>query len=483
MLNKLTQYVQATCHFLFLAAYLFSPAASSQPLSEKIDALIQEALPHASIGIIIKDSETGQIIYSKNKEKLLVPASGMKLLPSAAALYQWKPNHQFKTTLSEKNQTIYLTFSGDPSLTTDKLKALLLNLKNNNSNTIEGDLVLDTSRFKAPYYPDGVSYDDLGWYYAAPDTAAILNDNIATYDFISPKNLGETIQIKPKNTQQALTLMNQVRSVNKDTAKNHCGLNIEIKPNNTLRLFGCLAEAAEPKTMSLAVPNPILFAKQTVQHILDDNQIKLKGKLLDGHTPSDAKLIADIPSNHLIKLMTHMLQDSDNLYANSLTKQLGYAVTGEGTYKQGAFAIQKILSKHANLNMNQLELADGMGTRYNLVTPEQLMMLLTTLYHDKKHSKIFLNALPKAAVSGTLLDRLRNTPLEKKVLAKTGSMHDVSSLSGYIIRANASPIIFSIIINGINKPLNTAKTLEDKILLLIHDEYINKHQPKVISTV
>ncbi len=115
-----------------LIACLFNHSVFSSDVSEKISTLIHEQLPHATVGIHVKNADSNAVVYHQNSDKLLVPASGMKLLPSAAALYQWKPNHQFKTTLSEKNQTIYLTFSGDPSLTTDKLKALLLNLKNNN---------------------------------------------------------------------------------------------------------------------------------------------------------------------------------------------------------------------------------------------------------------------------------------------------------------------------------------------------------------
>ncbi|MCH9756508.1 MAG: D-alanyl-D-alanine carboxypeptidase/D-alanyl-D-alanine-endopeptidase [Gammaproteobacteria bacterium] len=478
MLNTLIQRL-IPC---LLSVCLLSPITYATPLNEQIDNLIEQTLPHATIGIFIKDAKTNQIIYRKNANKLLFPASSIKLLTAAAALYQWHPEIHFNTILSQKDQTIYLTFNGSPSLTADDLKTLLINLKKNNINLIKGDIILETSRFKPPYYPDGVSYDDLGWYYNAPDTAVILNENMEAYDFISAKNLDEPIQIKSHNTQEALTLINHVTTVDKSKAKNHCSLNIEMKPNNTLRLFGCLAQSAEPKTMKLAIPDPILSAKKIIQQILDDNQIILKGKILDGHTPIDAKLLASIPSNNLTQLVTEMLQNSNNLYANSLTKQLGYALTEEGTYKQGAFAIKKILAENTTLDMNQLELADGMGTRYNLVTPEQLVILLTDIYHDKKHRQIFLNALPKAAVSGTLEDRLKKTPLEKKVLAKTGSMHDVSSLSGYIIRPDANPIIFSIIINGINKPLNIAKTLEDKILLLIQDEYINKHQARIIST-
>jgi len=467
-LEKRTLPVRLYVLIWIVVACSSSQTAFSEAASKKINLLIQQQLPHATVGALVKDAETGEVIYSKHANKLLFPASSMKLFTAAAALYYFKPDHHFSTILSEKNNHIYLTFEGSPSLTKNDLIALIQHLKKNNITRIEGNFVLDTSRFKPPYYPQGVSYEDLGWYYAAPDTAVMLNENAETYDFISAKKRGDFIHIKSKTSQPALTLINQVKTVSQNEAKHHCDLNIEIKPHNTLRLFGCLAERAEPKRMNLAVPDPILLATNVIQQALKKNNIVLKGKIIIGRAPTDAKPIASMPSHDVSQLVTHMLKESDNLYANSLTKQLGYAFTHEGTYKQGAYAIKQILQKHTALDMNQIDLADGMGTRYNLVTPEQMVILLTALYNNKQLKPLILKALPEAGVSGTLQDRMKKTVLEGKVFAKTGSMHDISSLSGYVINPDGRKLIFSIIINGVNQPLSRAKALEENMLLILN---------------
>ena len=403
----------------------------------------------------------------QSHDKLLSPASNVKLFTAAAALYHLKPNHHFLTTLSQKNENFYITFSGSPSLTIANFTDLLLNLKKNNIKKISGDIILDTSRFKAPYYAGGESYDDLGWYYSAPDTTVILNENTEAYDVISAKKLGKPVTIKPKSAEKNLTVINQIITVNKEQEKEHCNLNVEILANNTLRLYGCMVQESKPKMIQLAIPDPVFMAKQIIQKTLKQNNLILKGKIINGTTPSDARIIASYQSKDLTAMIAHMLKESDNLYANSLTKELAFSLTKEGTFKQGAFAIKKILAEHTNLDMTQVELTDGMGTRYNLITPEQIVMLLTNLYNDKDMRPIIIEALPQAGVSGTLIDRMKKTNLEKKVFAKTGSMHDISSLSGYIIDPQAKSLIFSIIINGINKPLSTAKSLEDQILLTI----------------
>lgn len=58
--------------------------------------------------------------------------------------------------------------------------------------------------------------------------------------------------------------------------------------------------------------------------------------------------------------------------------------------------------------MSQIELVDGEGTRYNLVTAEQMVQLLSDLYDDKSMQSILLHALPQAGVSGTLKERMKN---------------------------------------------------------------------------
>ncbi len=461
-------------HCICVIICLFSQFIHAQTLTAKIDDIITQQLPHATVAILVKDVKTDHIIYSKNADKLLSPASSMKLFTAASALYQLKPSYRFLTTLSQKQQNYYITFSGSPSLTETDLAKLLHHLKEHNVNTISGNIILDTSRFKAPFNQEGVSVDDLGWYYAAPDTAAILNENAVPYDFITTEP-GKPIQIKPKDASKALHLINQVITVTKEQEKEHCNLSIKIKNLNTLRLYGCLAQSDEPILMQLAIPDPVLRAKEVIQDALNKNNIVLKGHIINGHTPSDSALLASNQSDNLVALVTHMLRESDNLYASSLTKTLAYDLTKEGTNKQGAFAMTKILSKNTNLDMSQMQIVDGIGTRYNLVTTEQLVILLTDLYQNPHLQKILLSALPQSGVSGTLQERMKNTALEKIVFAKTGTMHDISSLSGFVISPNkeTNPLVFSVIINGINKPISTAKALEEAILLAIIEDKQN----------
>ncbi|MFJ1267742.1 D-alanyl-D-alanine carboxypeptidase/D-alanyl-D-alanine-endopeptidase [Legionella lytica] len=469
------------------ALALFNQTLFAQPLTAKIDEIIDQQLPRATVGVLIKDAQTGEVIYSRNANKLLSPASSTKLFTAAAALYYLKPDFRFSTSLAQKGPNYYLTFTGSPSLTADNLAALVANLKKNNTKVIQGNIIIDGSQYPAPYYLNGDSYDDLGWGYTAPDTAVVLNENAERYQLTSAPKLGGVTQIKLKGSSKpnakptinALTLINEVVTVSKEEEKNHCSMHIEIKDNNTLRLYGCMVQDKNPKLLEFAIPDPVLFAKQVIQSTLKKEGIVLKGKIITGTTPADAQIIERYQSGDLSKLLKHMLQKSDNLYANNISRKLGYLLTGKGTHKEGMFAMKKIISEHTHLDMKQMELADGEGTRYNLIAAEQFVDLLTQLYRDKNLQSALLNALPQAGVSGTLQGRMKDSILNKKVFAKTGSMHDLSSLSGFIINPNAKTFVFSIISNGVGKSNAKAKALEEKILSTV-DEYYLEHSSREV---
>ena len=449
--------------FFIMLSSLFSSTVCSQSL-QNIDALIAKELPHANVSIYIKSALTGKIIYSRQADTLLTPASSTKLFTAAAALYYFPKDYRFTTSIAQGGDNVYLNFSGAPDFTTENLLQLLEALQKLNEPVISGDIVLDISRFKEPYFTPGSSYEDLGWYYAAPETALVLNENAVSYDFISAKELGMPIKIKPIDPHNRVKIIHDVLTVDAETAKTHCSLSVESLSNNTLRLSGCLALSKEPVTMHLSVPDPVLLATEIIRDYLNKHHIDLRGNIIIGKTPPNVKTLAHIESKDISKLVTHMLQHSDNLYASCLTRSLGYAITGEGSIQQGVFAIKKILSEHTHLDVAQLNLADGVGTRYNLITAKQIVTLLSDLYQEKQSA--FPNMLAQPGLAGTLQNRMQNNALHKVVFAKTGTMHDVSSLSGYILQPHADVLIFSIIINGITA-INDAKDLEDHVLLMI----------------
>jgi D-alanyl-D-alanine carboxypeptidase/D-alanyl-D-alanine-endopeptidase (penicillin-binding protein 4) len=83
-------------------------------------------------------------------------------------------------------------------------------------------------------------------------------------------------------------------------------------------------------------------------------------------------------------------------------------------------------------------MADGSGlSRYNLATADALASILTYLAKTPELGETFEACLPVAGASGTLETRFRNTAAAGIVHAKTGSIAEARSLSGYVGRPPA----------------------------------------------
>jgi D-alanyl-D-alanine carboxypeptidase/D-alanyl-D-alanine-endopeptidase (penicillin-binding protein 4) len=157
---------------------------------------------------------------------------------------------------------------------------------------------------------------------------------------------------------------------------------------------------------------------------------------------------------------------SQNQYAETLLKTLG-AMTGTATFEGGRAAIRQVVESWG-VPAGDLILADGSGlSRYNLVTPQALVTVLAHVAHDAHLKDPFEAALPVAGRDGTLADRLKGTPAEGNVRAKTGSFANARSVAGYARTADGEPVAFAIIANNFGIPAAAIDQVTDAIITRI----------------
>lgn len=453
-------------YFCGLIFSLLFHVGYANSLDSALNQLIQSKIPNATVSIAVKDIDTHRMILCKNCHQMQMIASNTKLFTALGSLLQFKEDCHFDTILATDNTHYYLKFNGSPSLTLEQLNSLLHQLHEQGTTQIKGNIVIDNTRFSPPDYPNGLTYDDIGWYYAAPSNAIMINENSESFEFFA-QHLQQPVTIKSQGAEKFLTLHAQINTVTPKEAEESCQLNLVSQNKNHLKLYGCLAQTKTPQSMSFAVSNPFLLVKTFIREYLKSDNILFKGQILLGPIPSSAKPIGTIAGDSIFKLVSHMLQESDNLYAESLIKQLGYAKRKQGTIKAGMGSLKEILSQNTHLNFAEIELNDGEGTRYNKASAQQIVVLLSDIYLNPKLQKTFIQTLPEAGTSGTLKDRFKKTELAHHLWAKTGTMHDVSSLSGYIILPNQHPLIFSIVVNNFKDKVSKIKALEDEMVQLI----------------
>ena len=419
---------------------------------------LDAALPAAHIGIDIIDANTQATVYQENAAQYFTPASNTKLFTATAALLELGANYQYHTQIGTASDgNIYLTFSGDPSLTKANLVALVQTLKTHGITTINGNIVLDTSVYSPPWYAIGVSQDDKNTYYGAPAKSIIINQNAVWVTLNTDQ--GKTVAT---SNNPDFTIMNHLIMANTEQLKT-CVYQPYVNAHQQIVLNGCLP-FQKSWTIGLAISHPTAYAKVVIRQALTQAHISLRGKIIVGKAPANFKMIADHTSAPLSSLLQTMLTDSNNIYAASLTSTLGKKMYGVGNSKAGSNAILAILKAHGVTHLPLLEDGDG-GSMQNMITPAQLIELLDYIYHSPALAKVIVPGLPIAGETGTLANRMTTPPLKGNVRAKTGSITYISALSGYLYLPPHRVLIFSILVNGAPQPLSEIRNAEDQFLL------------------
>ena len=470
--------------YIILAVFFFAGTvlAETNELNKAIDSLIQKKLPSAFVGIVIKNSEN-KIFYKRNSNKHFIPASNTKLFTCTAAMLDLGKDFKYTTSfmlykslLRDRvlDGNLYIKFTGDPTYTSKDLYNNLMQLKKIGVHTIRGNLVIDDTGFAGSYYAPGISFDDLGNSYAAPVSSLILDNNLLKFEVKGGKRAGDSVDIISNKQTRFFKFDNDVETVGANVyGKNYADISVDIDRYNKIKLTGTISENFKKEEI-VAIQNPFKYASAVVKVLLRKSNIRFDRKIFSGKTPQNTDPVIVNASKPLPVLIKHSLKESDNLYADAFLKTMGIQKNGVGTYVEGLNVMVDMLRQITDIRFRNLKLYDGAGlSRYNLVTPEQIAELLTGIYGDESLNEYIINSLPVSGVDGTLKDRMNSNKVKGYIKAKTGSMGGVSALSGYIFIDRRSPIIFTVLINGIvnsAKP-KIAKEFEDRLCEILVNHF------------
>ncbi len=440
-------------------------------LSSQIDNLLATQGRGIQTGVYVLNADTGKILYNEDGINLMTPASNTKVLTAAAAFLYLGPNYQFITKVSTNgtlagkvlNGNLYVSFSGDPSLSIQDVYGLMKALKAKGIDSIHGNVILDESVFSGPYYGLGWPQDDLAYCYAAPVAGSIINENCMALQVHMNKKGKPAVQQYTTN----FPVVNQLQLVGKSALRT-CVFQPTITSNNSILLQGCLPRRAN-WGFAFAIKNPQSYARQVVQVGLAKAGIAITGKVSMGKTPGKTTLLASHASKNLQALLSYMLKRSDNVYAGAMTKLLGSAYYGVGSYKGGANAIIAILGGRIGTSFKPPYLEDGSGeSEYNLISPQQLTQVYRYMYAQPQLINTFMKSLVISGQrGGTLSYRLTKNGLAGHVFGKTGTINSVSTLSGYLDLPGKPTIIFAIMMNGVARNFNHARYVQDQIVQTI----------------
>jgi len=438
-------------------------------LKKEIDGMVaRELLPYSVASIKVVSLKSGVTLYETNPYQLMPAASVQKLFTAAATLSRLGPDHSIETSvaINPDNNTLYVRGCGDPLLKTADLKQMVSELAGKLPPGRKYKLVGDTGCFDDAYWGSGWMWDDEPGPEAMYLSALTVNGNTVRVT-VSP---GESEMLPVKVSTEPSTRYVEIEN-NGKTGKpgGPCAVSV-TRPagdrDNQIHISGLLAPGCSSVSRRLTVWRPELYTLTLLAELFEQAGTKTTPLKL-GAAPPDAKKLAAI-RHPVSEIVSVMLKKSDNLSAENLLKYLAHTKSGhKGTAAGGAEVIKEYLRQNG-IPTDRLVIADGSGvSRYNLTNADTITRLLVAVYRDQAIYPFFVKALPRAGKDGTLVRRMKGTPAEGKVKAKTGTMTGVSALAGYTVTADGEPLAFSMIIQNFVGPNQRVRNLQDRIAVLL----------------
>jgi D-alanyl-D-alanine carboxypeptidase/D-alanyl-D-alanine-endopeptidase (penicillin-binding protein 4) len=377
----------------------------------------------------------------------------------------------------------------DPNLAAmAPLNLLAMQVEESGVRTIEGDVVGDDSFFLDERYGQGWGWDDLQWSYGAPVSALTFNDNAVTLNFSADPSARNTTQSAWVPDVDYYTVDNNMTPAPVGEPA-HPG--VERLPGSmTVRAWGTAPAAG--LHVGLAIDDPAQFTAEAFKDALLTRGITVSGAAESRHRfdngngnfaaarelpvqlqPSTLTTVAGPLTGHRVlgaRISVPVAEDiaiinktSQNLHAEMLLRLLGKLEGGDGSFVEGARVVREFLTS-AGVDNQDFFLFDGSGmSPEDQIAPRAFTRLL--VYAAKQPwGPAWRDTFPIAGVDGTLQGRFTNSPLKGKMWAKTGTLNEVNTLSGYLTTASGKTLAFSILANGRRPGTDAVAQAVDRIV-------------------
>ncbi len=458
--------------------------ANSTGLGAKLESLQSGGgFKKAELGLWVAEGD--QVIYSHQPDKKFIPASTSKIPTAAAVLGLLPQGHKFKTVFAvdgaqvgvSKNGTVaggvvkgslYLVGGGDPSFVSENMWFLVNELVRSGITEVEGDLVVDDSRFDDIRFGEDRQSQRVDRAYDAPLGAMSLNWNAVTAWVRPGVKPGDAANVTLDIMSPFLSLQNKTKTVAGDKAVSVGVERLASKePRNgeTFLATGSIGSTQVEKAIYKSIREPDMWSGHAAVKFLAERGIKIKGKVKAGKAPATQVIVATAESKALSQIVADMMKWSNNYVADMLVKNLS-AEAGDrpATTSKGMQRVRSHIEKVAGLKPGSYEFINGAGfTRENLLSPQQLGAILTSVRRDFRIFPEFLSSLPIAGVDGTLRSRFKGLDSVGWVRAKSGLLNGAIGLAGYAGDDQGRIFTFVFLFNGSAGREDSARQLFDRM--------------------
>ncbi len=429
--------------FVLVVLLLFGCMSAMAQRKEAEKYLLRnDQLKHSFIGVSIYNPETGKVLYGHNAFRYFTPASNTKLYSFYAGLkYLGDSTTGIQYQISR--DTLYIRGTGDPTFLHPDFDSqpVYVFLKNSQ---------LPVALLAAPdenkIFGPGWAWDDYNGAYQPERSAFPVYGNVAWFSLHNG-----LLHVMPSyfSTQEKLVFDDKIPAYG-----------FKVKRERLHNLFHY--NIAGPAVSKVQQVPFITFDNNILISLLQDTLHRKVYHSTTSLPEAGWKQIGNAPLDSMLKNMMHR---SDNFYAEQTDAMVSMQLFDElNTGK----LIKYLLDNDLKNLPDEPAWVDGSGlSRYNLFSPADMVTLLTLLYRTFSHDRIF-DILPSGG-EGTLKHFYRD--MKGRIFAKTGSLSNNVTLSGYLITKRNHTLIFSIMINHCMSPLNVGRHAMEDFLRAVYEKY------------
>lgn len=457
-----------------------TPPFASMPLGAVLGPLTEDRLfQDAVVGFQVVNTRTGEESFAWQADRPMQPASVMKLLTTAAALRTLGPAWHFSTDLLTEEDAeltpegvlkgnLYVRGGGDPTLVVEKLWRMIADLQLAGINTIEGNIVFDDSFYDDSFLIPGWDKDvDIqnGPSYFAPLSALSVNFNTACLVIGPGGGVGQPARVQLDTPVSVIEIDNQATTVR---AGGRRWLRVDreiVEEDQTLKFTvrGEIPLDAAIDREYRAINDPMPHFMSVFKGVMDERKVKVKGRYIEGLTPTDARGLVHLDSPPLATILADMNKHSSNFMAEQVNRAMGAVVKGApGNTAKGVAVIQDYLVD-IGIPASSFKLVNGSGLSRELVVPPSLITaVILDMYANNKVGHEFFSSMAIGGVDGTLWARFRDADTVGRVRGKTGSLNGVFCLAGIIEAGDGDVYAFALLTNELGSSTWPVKRLMER---------------------
>lgn len=413
-------------------------------------------LKDARVSVEVKSLDDGTVVYARDADELLNPASNVKLYTAAAALVKLGTEYRFETDFlvdpdfkDGKAKTLYIRGHGDPNITTERLYGMIGELLHNGLKEVQ-DIVVDDGWFDGERQAPGFDQEWGDKAYLAPTGALSLNWNTVGVYLRPAEEAGgkASVEVEPPSDffviDGAVTTGTRTQrrfTVSSSVDKDHVRQKIEAE--------GVVPVDKGVWSVWKKIDQPALYFGFTAKALLQQRGVKVKGRLKAGSVPRGQKLLYQAQSDTLDIILKKLNKHSSNFVAEQLIKTLGAEGRGApGSHQKGIDVVEEFLEREVGIPRGTYVMRNGSGLNdANRFSAAQTVKLLTYMGERLQLMPEYISSVGIAGKDGTLKYRFEGSDAVGRLRAKTGTLETVSALSGYVQAVGGEHFVFSVMVN------------------------------------